>query len=91
MTTTSTMSGASVVMPVTTPERLATSGTSSKAIVALPITLAWQASTVPFSAVPQSSTLPLTTLTRQVSHWPEQQSCGIATQPLSPASTRVSP
>ena len=61
------------------------------AIVALPITFAWQASTVPFSAVPRSSTWPLTTVTRQVSHCPEQQSCGMATQPLSPASTSVSP
>src|SRR5205085_12075532 len=86
-TVTSTMSDVSTEMPVTRPERLATSATWSNAIDALPITLAWQASTVPFSAVPLSSTCPLTTDTPQVSHWPEQQSCGIATQPERPAST----
>src|SRR3954453_3689228 len=90
-TDTSMMSDASWEMPVTSPDRFDTSATCSNVIAALPMTLAWQASTVFLSAVPKSSTWPLTTVTRQVSHCPEQQSCGMATQPDRPASTSVSP
>jgi hypothetical protein len=90
-TTTSRISGENGRIAVTVPARFAGTGTSSKMISASPSIVAWQASTVPPSSVPWSSTLPETTRTLQVSHCPEQQSCGMSIFEASPASTKVSP
>src|SRR5215210_5047288 len=78
-------------MAASVPWRFAGSGTSSNRISASPSIVAWQARTRSPSSLPWGSTSPDTTRTRQVSHCPEQQSCGISMRAASPASTRVSP
>src|SRR3954468_15458288 len=78
-------------MAASVPWRFAGTGTSSNRISASPSIVAWQARTKSPSWLPWGSTSPDTTRTRQVSHWPEQQSCGISMRAASPASTRVSP
>src|SRR5438874_12492678 len=89
--TTSSTSGDSVDISARMPARLVVTGTSSNTISASPSIVARHASTVLPSTVPWWSTAPRTTVTRQASHWPEQQSCGTTTQPPRPASTSVSP